>query len=54
VREIGGFKTGIRKVIPYVIERPDDHNGAANHVDGFDAGATFTRDGLGHEVPLRR
>jgi len=51
-REIGGIKTGIRKIIPHVIERHDDDNDAANYVDGFDADA-FTRDSLGHGAPPR-
>jgi hypothetical protein len=35
-----------------MIERHDDHDDAANYVDGFDADA-FTRDNLGHGVPAR-
>ena len=52
VREIGGIKTGIRKKLPHVIERHDDHDDATNYVDGFDADA-FTRDSLDHGMPPR-
>ena len=51
MREIVGLKTRIRKIILYVVEGHDDHYGAANNLDGFDADA-FSNDRLGHRTPF--
>lgn len=50
LREVGGLKARMRKKLPHVVQRHNDHDHASNDVDRFDA-SMFDCDSFAQGLP---